>query len=316
MVCMDAAEALASLGGVAARAEILALVTEGALRRAVTDGSVLRRARGRYALPAAPRIGERAELTELAEAGRRAAHELSGTAILLSAAARWGWRTKWVPTRPQVAVPRNRRVPSLAKRGIDVRMRDVASGDREDGWVTTRVRTALDCAGLLPADEAIAVLDSALREGAVERDELLLGAAGLPPRYRRKAEGRIRRASSLAANPFESVLRWIVSDIPGLKVDPQVHISDDEGLIGIVDLADRGLRLVLEADSFEWHGDRAALERDCIRYNRLIAEGWLVLRFSWDQVMHHPERVRALVIRTVQQSYLRVRRPLPDGYAT
>lgn len=306
MVCMDAAEALASLGGVASRAEILAIVTEGALRRAVSAGSVLRQARGRYALPASPRIGERAELTELAEAGRRAAHELSGTTILLSAAARWGWPTKWVPTRPQVAVPRGRRVPSRARRTIDVRMRDIPSGDREDGWVTNRVRTALDCASLLPADEAIAVLDSALREGAVDRDELLLAAAGLAPRYRRGVEARLGRASPLAANPFESALRWIVSDIPGLAVEPQVRITDDEGLIGIVDLADEHLRIALEADSFEWHGDRAALERDCIRYNRLIARGWLVLRFSWDQVMHHPERVRELVLRTVQQSYLRV----------
>ena len=34
-------------------------------------------------------------------------------------------------------------------------------------------------------------------------------------------------------------------------------------------------------------------------YEQLVAEGWLVLRFSWDQVMNHPERIRELVRRTV-----------------
>lgn len=304
---MQVEEVLVELGGTASRAELLARVTEGALRRAVAAGSVQRRTRGHYTLPVTPRIGQRAELRELAEAGRRAAHELTGTAILLSATARWGWPTKWVAVKPQVAVPRGRRVAPGAGWRVDVRRRDVPPRDREDGWVTTRVRTALDCACLLPPDEAVAVLDSALREGAVDRDELLLAAAGLPRRYRGSAQRLISFASPSAANPFESVLRWIVSDIPGLQVRPQVRIADGDGVIGVVDLADEQLRIVIEADSFAWHGDRVSLERDCIRYNRLIAEGWLVLRFSWDQVMHHPERVRDLVQRAVAQSYLRVR---------
>lgn len=307
---MQVEEVIAELGGVASRAEILREVTEGTLRRALAAGTVQRRARGRYALPPQAGTGGRLQLAELAETGRRAAHEVTGTAILLTAAARWGWPTKWAPTRPQIALPRNRKVPPSVRRRFDVRVRDVTPSDREDGWVTNRVRTALDCASLLPEDEAVAVLDSALREGAVERDELLLAAARLPTRYRRRAEELIRFASPSAANPFESVLRWIVSDIPGLEVRTQVRITDAGSLIGIVDLADEELRIVLEADSFEWHGDREALERDCIRYNRLVADGWLVLRFSWDQVMHHPERVRDIVARTVAQRDLRVRRAL------
>ncbi|KRE38564.1 hypothetical protein ASG73_06475 [Janibacter sp. Soil728] len=290
------------------RADLLAKVTEASLRRALAAGSVVRQSRGRYALPVRPRIGERAELAELALSGQRAAHELSGTAILLSAAARWGWSTKWVATLPQVAVPLGRKVSPRARRSIDVRWRPVLPGDRDDGWVTSRVRTAMDCAVLLPADEGLAVLDSALREGAIDRDELLFASAGLPRKSSSRVESLVRMASPLAANPFESVLRWIVSDISGLSVQPQVEITDGDGPIGRVDLADEELRIVIEADSFEWHGQREALERDCIRYNRLVADGWLVLRFSWDQVMHHPERVRDLVLRTVAQRDSRVRR--------
>lgn len=308
MLDMDAARALAELGGTATRAELLAHVTEASLRRALAEGTIVRTARGRYALPFTPTIGQRVGLDELAQAGRRAAHEVSGTAILLTAAARWGWRTKWVPTKPQVAVPPGRKVTTAKRRSLDVRWRDVPTSDRDDGWVTHRVRTAMDCAVLLPADEALAVLDSALREGMVDRDELGLAAAALPRQHRARVTRLVDMATSEAANPFESVLRWIVADIPGLTVRPQTEVFDGNGKIGRVDLADEELRIAMEADSFEWHGKREGLERDCIRYNRLVAVGWLVLRFSWDQVMYHPERVRDIVVRTVALCDSRVRR--------
>ncbi len=305
---MQVEEVLAELGGAATRAELLARVPEGALRRAVAAGSVERPARGRYRLPARPWSEDRISPREVAEAGHHAALEVSGTAILLSAAAHWGWATKWVPTRPQVAVPRGRKVPARTRRAIDVRWRAVTNRDRDDGWVTDRVRTAMDCAVLLPADEGLAVLDSALREGRVDRDELGLAAAALPRQHRVRVTRLVEMASGEAANPFESVLRWIVSDTPGLCARPQVSISDDGGRIGRVDLADEELCLVLEADSFEWHGNREALEKDCIRYDRLVAEGWLVLRFSWDRVMNHQEWVRHIVRRTVALRDSRVRR--------
>lgn len=305
---MQVEEVLAELGGVATRAELLVHVTEEALRRAVADGRVERPARGRYRLPTRPWTTERVSLRELAEAGHRAAHEVSGTAILLTAAARWGWRTKWVPTRPQVAVPLGRKVPASFRRSLDVRWRHVPASGRDDGWVTDRVRTAMDCAVLLPADEALSVLDSALREGMVDRDELGLAAAALPRQHRGRVEILVGMATDEAANPFESVLRWVVSDIPGLTVQPQVEIFDDDGKVGRVDLVDEELRIAIEADSFEWHGKLEYLERDCIRYNRLIAGGWLVLRFTWDQVMNHPESVRDIVARTVAQRDSRVRR--------
>ena len=56
---------------------------------------------------------------------------------------------------------------------------------------------------------------------------------------------------------------------------------------------DRERRLVLEADSFAWHGSRRALRRDCRRYNRLVLLGYTVLRFTWEDVMRDPTYVRA-----------------------
>jgi len=46
-------------------------------------------------------------------------------------------------------------------------------------------------------------------------------------------------------------------------------------------IVDEGRRIVLEADSFAWHGDLSALRWDARRYDNLVVRGWLVLRFAW-----------------------------------
>lgn len=241
---------------------------------------VVRVRRGHYALP-----------TDVE--AKAAAHELAGTAILLTAAAHWGWARKWTPRVPQVAVPRGRRI-TVDRSRHDVRWRTVPRDDIVGGWVTSPARTLVDCAILLPFDEALAVADSALRAGlgAQDRQALKRLRRALPVQHRRRVERVLAAADGASANPFESVLRAIALDVPWLTVRTQVRIDDEQGWIGRVDLADLGLRLVLEADSMEYHGERSLQDRDCARYTRLTTSGWLVLRFTWEQVMHQPEWVR------------------------
>ena len=64
------------------------------------------------------------------------------------------------------------------------------------------------------------------------------------------------------------------------------------GLVLHPDLVDVRRRLVLEADSWTWHADRDAHDRDRWRYNALVLAGWTVLRFTWEQVMRRPAAVR------------------------
>lgn len=280
------AELVAHLGGVVSRSELLPSVTRHDLQRALDAGVVRRAGRGRYALP-----------TDIE--GRVAAEEAHGIAILVSAAAHWQWRRKWEPRLPQLAVRRGRKVSPELRDRFDVRWRGTPEADLVDGWVTSRVRTLLDCAVLLPFDEALALTDSALRSGTVERSVLLDRLPGLDPQLRPRVRRVVECADAFAANPFESVLRAIALDVPGLAVVPQVRIDDADGWVGRVDLADRRLRIVIEGESLEFHGEREAFDRDCLRYSRLVADGWLVLRFSWTQVMSQPDLVRALIVRAV-----------------
>jgi very-short-patch-repair endonuclease len=107
-------------------------------------------------------------------------------------------------------------------------------------------------------------------------------------------------ATAEAANPFESALRGIAVDVDGLNVRPQVSIYDPH-FLGRPDLVDERLGIILEADSFEWHGSRAALQRDARRYDVFVVRGWLVLRFAWEDVMFDQTWVRSILEAAVAQ---------------
>lgn len=173
--------------------------------------------------------------------------------------------------------------------------------------------TLEQCLRRLPFDEALAVADSTLRMGFGRHRLEAIGMSARGP-----GSPRIRRVCDLAdgraANPFESVLRAIAADVPGLNVTPQVVISDG-AFTARPDLVDPRLWLVLEADSFAWHGKRSALASDARRYNALVVRGWIVLRFSYEDVMFQPESVRATLVAAVALAELltQVGRVGPDA---
>ncbi|MDQ4501935.1 DUF559 domain-containing protein [Sinomonas sp. ASV322] len=103
-----------------------------------------------------------------------------------------------------------------------------------------------------------------------------------------------------AANPFESGLRAACLDA-GVKLEPQLRIATRGGTF-VVDLGSALYRVTAEADSFEWHGGREALHRDCTRYNELVRDSWTVLRFSWEHVMFDRVWVGQLVADVIEDA--------------
>jgi very-short-patch-repair endonuclease len=275
-------ERLRELGGIATRGTLLRSCARGDLDRAVRAGDIVRIARGRYALA-------------VVDDARRAAARVGGALALKSAALQHGWAVKNVPDRPQVMLSRGRRVHARAC-GVDVHRAELEPSDVDDG-VTTPEATLAHCMRRLPFDEALAIADSALRAGVPP--SLLMRIAEEArgpgsPQMRRVA----RCASSEAANPFESVLRAIAFGVPGLDVEPQVTIREPD-IVARPDLVDVRLRIIMEADSFEWHGGRAQLSADARRYDLLVVNGWLVLRFSYEHVMTQPDFVRRVLLAAV-----------------
>ena len=126
----------------------------------------------------------------------------------------------------------------------------------------------------------------------------------LESRVRGPGSAQVRRVAAIAdarsANVFESTLNSIAAEVPGLRVRPQVTLRGSAIWMEVCpDLVDTVLGVVLEADSFEWHGKRHALLRDCRRYNALVVNGWTVLRFPWEDVMFNPDLVRRTLVAVV-----------------
>lgn len=282
---MDLTGLLERRGGLATRAEILACRSQAELSRALREGDLVRVGRGRYVLPAVPE----AEAT---------AHRMNAVLCQTNAALHHGWQVKWVPERPHLLFPRHRNIPIRWRREVQIHRGDLLPDDVSAGVATSRELTLMQCLRSLPDDEALCVADSALRAGEVATLARVRATA------RGAGAAKVRRiadaARGEAANPFESCLRALALRVPGLRVEPQRVISTDHTWAR-PDLVDDQARIVLEADSFEWHGSRQALARDAQRYNQLVADGWLVLRFTWEDVMFRPEEVTRLLVRTVRQ---------------
>lgn len=275
---MEVVTVITALGGVSTRARLVASTSRREVDAALRHGEIVRLARDRYALPAVERATGRA-------------HALGGILCLSSAALHHGWGTKSVPEKPHVSIPRNRKVAAERRVGVQLHRHDLGPDD-VDGVATSRELTLLHCLRALPFDEALCIADSAARAGelaTLRRVRHLARGAGA---------ARIRRVVELtrpeSANPFETCLRSVAIEVPGLHVEPQLTITSVQPWCR-PDLVDRDLRIILEADSFEWHGDRAALRRDARRYNLLVCDGWLVLRFAWEDVMFDPDFVRGVL---------------------
>jgi very-short-patch-repair endonuclease len=270
---MDPVEALRELGGVARLGVLLRLTSRKRVHRAVLRGEITRTGRGIYRLASA-------------DLARVRAAELRGSASHLSAATLHGWEVAFPATCPWITVPRNAGVS--APDDCFVFWADLSA---EAGLVTSPVRTVIDCARRLEFGPALAVADSALRHGDVTHEELVEAAAAIRGKGAARARRVAKHASGLAANPFESMLRAIAIEV-GLSVEPQVGISLGQDEVVHPDVVDSGRRVVIEADSWEFHTGREAYARDCRRYTLLVVHGWTVLRFTWRQVMHDADFVR------------------------
>jgi hypothetical protein len=137
-------------------------------------------------------------------------------------------------------------------------------------WVSTR-------AVLTREDLARAVRRRLGRRGTPQLLTLLRGSAGgAVSGAERRAHGLLRRAG---------IRGWVAN----------ARVFDAEGLIGVVDLLFPEQRVVIEIDGWAAHGSREAFRNDRRRQNRLVAAGYLVLRFTWDDLTNRSEQVVAEV---------------------
>jgi very-short-patch-repair endonuclease len=188
----------------------------------------------------------------------------------LSAAARWD-------IRPQSSGPVHVTVPGRGgrakRRGIAIHHSLTLTANdatlRRGIPVTSPARTIADLRRVLAPDH----LDAAIR-----RAEILRLDIGAQPSFQAD-----RTKSELEQRFLRLCRRYRL---------PRPEVNAGVGRFE-VDCLWRDHRIIVELDSYEFHGTRSAFEADRARDVELKLLGYEVVRFTWRQVKREPKRVAA-----------------------
>jgi very-short-patch-repair endonuclease len=149
------------------------------------------------------------------------------------------------------------------------------------------VRTVVDSILWLPEDLGRALVIDALQRRLIDVDGLRAGLAAVGRRHGvGRARSILEAVGGVPHSEMEARVHRLLRDagIGGWTANAAVH--DADGLVGYVDLLFTRQRVVVELDGRAYHTDPERFQRDRERQNRLVALGYVVLRFTWDDVVH------------------------------
>lgn len=164
--------------------------------------------------------------------------------------------------------------------------------------VTTPPRTWLDCASDIPLVHLIAMGDAILHNGLADERDL---RAMVTWAYRRRGVARARQALPLldrgAESPGESLTRayLLLDGLP--RPHSNVDIFVQGRWVARVDLCWPEQKVIVEYDGAV-HLEERQRRRDARRRNDLLADGWLVITVTADD-LRHPGRLSAEVARAL-----------------
>lgn len=242
------------------RADVLRLMSERDLRRAVDNGWLTRLRRGVYRLNVTM-LQLRMHLI--------AARAPEAVFALLIAAHAWGLR-KTVPRDLDVYVARTRR----GVRGARAHRRKALRYVQRDGFrFTTLTETLADLVDIWGPGIVANVVDRRYPTLA-GRAELIAEAAELPAGKRGKILPILEWAPDNAFSRIEARIARALQ-LRGVDIELNVRIGAHTW-----DIVHHGARLVIEFDSLKYHLDKWAFREDRARQNALIRLDYAILRYS------------------------------------
>jgi len=282
------AGAAAAQRGLVTRPQLIALgFSPRAIEHRVAKGWLHRVHRGVFAVGSPVLRPWGAEMAALLYAG--------GDVVLTheSAAALWGFAAR--PSFVAITMV-GRKIRSRP----GVRVHQVSGYDLRDVQihdalpVTTPARTLIDCAArsdidrLLNEARVLKLVNDAAIHAAMERCPGRAGVATM----RELLE--VERDTGFTRSRAERRLRRIIK---ASGIEPPIFNTHVQGVEA--DAYWPRLKVVVEIDGYQFHGHWAAFQSDRAKANMLVAAGYVVLRFTWQQLTLRPLQVVAEVARTL-----------------
>lgn len=286
--------------------------SDAAISRAVRSGRLLSLRRGQFA--AAGEAPSDAGLLAIAAANGSGPGVVSHrSALLLHELPLVGAP----PPLPEITVP-PRRLGGLADTHLyRATLRDEDVKTVAGTPVTSVARTIVDVARHRPATCAVAAADAALHRELVTQAQLddVMLACWVWPRIRRALRA-LALVDARAESPLESVsrliLRWMHLPAPML----QARIRDECGrFVARVDFYWPEFGVVGEADGAMKYTDRTVLIAEKHRQEALEELGLIVVRWSWDDVIHRPRVLQTRLARAFERGQLRDRSGFHAGWS-
>lgn len=166
---------------------------------------------------------------------------------------------------------------------------------RFDGLtITDRARTVIDLLRTESAGTAREVLDRALQQHWVREHDIVAAFRDEPGRTgNRQLRLLIAAVEPGAQAESERRLHQLLRNagITGWVAQYEMRLP---GGTRFVDVALPRQRIAIEVDGRRQHDDASdRFDDDRARSNELVALGWRVLRVTWNELVHHPDRIVA-----------------------
>jgi very-short-patch-repair endonuclease len=270
---MDIASFLASRGGPASSADLgRAGFTRYRIAQAVAEGVIVRIRRGHYVLARE-------------SSAVRTAREAGGLLTCLSAAPAYRLWTLVPASELHLSVGHRKTPPGTVAHG---RCRHSRHAWLPVAGLADVLIHALHC---LPELEALVMVQSAAGRGDISLPFLRGKLTG-------NRNARARAVLDLVIPRADSLLEVLANTVflrAGLKVRRHVEIPG----VGEVDFLVEDC-LIVETDG-ETHLEPRQVKKDRVRNNASLVGGYLGLRFGYELVVHHPERMLAQVLAVLEQ---------------
>jgi hypothetical protein len=215
--------------------------------------------------------------------------ELDGVkfeAIELTVAHRLRTEVQWLSPHQRDAMPREMR-----------RMRNGVP-------VTSPARTLVDLAGVVDEETLEQALEHALRRRIVSVPAIRR-ALGLFPARGRAGTGRVARLLESdiwhpeTQSELERQALGLFRRFRLPRPQCQYDVIEENRRLAVVDFAWPRVKVIVEAEGFQFHSGREAWESDIARYNALAVHGWTVLRLTHSDLQGGAEAFASSVGRAI-----------------
>ncbi len=292
-------DGVAARHGVVTRAELLAAdLSTHQIDRLRSSGRLVANGTGVYMVAGAPDTFEARVLEAVLDTDGEA------WASHHTAARLWGIRVPGAERPIELTRPYGL---SAARRGVRLHRSTLMPESHTTSLrqipVTTPARTIFDLGRSTSHRLLDRAVEGALRDrlctiGALHQVLAELGGRGRPGTRRLRQVLESRDLDYVpTSSELEAVGRAVLASVPGIEWE--ANLSDVEGYIRRVDALVRQARMVIEFDGHRFHSQPSDVARDANGDARLVAAGFVVLRFGWIDLTTRPESVRATVDRLV-----------------